>query len=348
MRMLAMAERPPSQCASPALTRSPLVQGVLGMQGQPLDSSTKSFFRSQFHHDFSKVRVHAGSDAAAAAQSVQSRAFTTGDSIVLGDGVPPPSTLAGRQLLVHELTHVTQQSAAIQRSPKDAETKEGKREKRLRNLAKWPYEAHRAWKNLSAQDRVLVVWQMAADHGEVFAKEFLRLAGRRMSKDTVSHYFGRETGPTPGRLTAWGYRIAQQDSIHQWWVHPTGGEITRNKSDDKPSSAPAGDQESEEDSDSAVIEGTEGWPKEIDPSADREKLFGEIVGEKHDVRIMLGKGTNTLHRDGTIEFHKEATTESYILRPIRGRGYVIYGADGKMINNVVISVDDDAIPGRAP
>jgi Domain of unknown function (DUF4157) len=61
--------------------------------------------------DFSRVEIHAGSQAAAAAQAVNARAFTVGRHIVFGMGEYQPRTTEGRKLLAHELSHVMQQSA---------------------------------------------------------------------------------------------------------------------------------------------------------------------------------------------------------------------------------------------
>jgi hypothetical protein len=46
--------------------------------GQPLTPSTRSFFEPRFGRDFGNVRVHTGSKAAAAAKSINAKAFTTG------------------------------------------------------------------------------------------------------------------------------------------------------------------------------------------------------------------------------------------------------------------------------
>jgi Domain of unknown function (DUF4157) len=77
--------------------------------GQPLPASERAFFEPRFGRDFANVRLHAGPAASELASSVHARAFTVGDSIVLGAGQYAPGTSAGRQLLAHELTHVVQQ-----------------------------------------------------------------------------------------------------------------------------------------------------------------------------------------------------------------------------------------------
>src|SRR5262245_24471088 len=110
-----------------------------------------------------------------------------------------------------------------------------RQEERLKELAKWPADAHRAWRRLDALERNLVIWQMAAKYGEKFAKEFLTTAGtRKTDDDLLQHYFGRSVGPAPGTLPARGFRLAQKDSIHEWWVHPGGRSIVRNYLDDVP------------------------------------------------------------------------------------------------------------------
>jgi hypothetical protein len=63
-------------------------------------------------YDFAAVRIHTGAPAAAAAESVDAHAFTLGDHIVFGNGQYAPQTVAGCQLLAHELTHVVQQGRA--------------------------------------------------------------------------------------------------------------------------------------------------------------------------------------------------------------------------------------------
>lgn len=83
-----------------------LVHKVVGSGGgSTLDDGTRKSMESSFGADFSSVRVHSGSEAAAAAKSVQAQAFTVGDDIVLGDGKSTSDT----KTLAHELTHVVQQ-----------------------------------------------------------------------------------------------------------------------------------------------------------------------------------------------------------------------------------------------
>lgn len=103
-----------------------LAGAVLRGAGQPLDLATRADLEPRIGHDFSRVRVHTGGEAAASAEALAARAYTAGNHIVFGAGEYAPASPAGRRLLAHELTHVAQQGAAahaggaqaIQRQPK--------------------------------------------------------------------------------------------------------------------------------------------------------------------------------------------------------------------------------------
>jgi hypothetical protein len=66
----------------------------------------------RFEHDFSRVRVHADSQAGESARAVEALAYTVGRNIVFGDGQYSPGTSNGQMLLAHELTHVVQQRSS--------------------------------------------------------------------------------------------------------------------------------------------------------------------------------------------------------------------------------------------
>jgi len=107
----------------------PIVHDVLNSPGQPLDTATRGFFEPRFGQDFSSVRVHTNSAAAASSRDVQALAYTVGKDIVFGQGQFNPTTDAGRRLLAHELTHTVQQSrvgrSALQRFASDEHVKIG-------------------------------------------------------------------------------------------------------------------------------------------------------------------------------------------------------------------------------
>jgi uncharacterized protein DUF4157 len=101
--------------AAPGETIPPIVHEVLRSPGRPLDRATRTFMEPRFGQDFGGVRVHTGDRAAEAASSIAARAFTSDRSVVFGAGEYAPQTQSGRRLLAHELAHVVQQEAGIQR-----------------------------------------------------------------------------------------------------------------------------------------------------------------------------------------------------------------------------------------
>jgi Domain of unknown function (DUF4157) len=87
----------------------PLVYDVLQSPGQPLDRATRAFMEPRFGHDFSRVRLHSGPQAAESARSVSALAYTVGREIVLGKNDIGLETREGTELIAHELAHVVQQ-----------------------------------------------------------------------------------------------------------------------------------------------------------------------------------------------------------------------------------------------
>jgi hypothetical protein len=87
--------------------------------GQPLADSIQEPMQQAFGADFSRVKVHTDPRANQLNQSIQARAFTTGQDIFFRQGEYNPQSRKGQELLAHELTHVVQQnSGSVQRSPK--------------------------------------------------------------------------------------------------------------------------------------------------------------------------------------------------------------------------------------
>ena len=80
--------------------------------GDPLPSGVRAVMEPRFGADFSGVRIHRGSDAAASAAEIGAHAYTLGNDIVFGDGAFAPSTEQGRHLIAHELAHVVQGAGA--------------------------------------------------------------------------------------------------------------------------------------------------------------------------------------------------------------------------------------------
>jgi hypothetical protein len=92
-----------------------VVGNVLASAGQPLGEDVQEFAGPLFGSDFGNVRIHNDAHAAQAAQSLDARAFTTGNDIVFGAGQYAPGTTEGKKLLTHELTHVVQQGGTTRR-----------------------------------------------------------------------------------------------------------------------------------------------------------------------------------------------------------------------------------------
>jgi len=90
------------------------VEDVLRSPGAPLAAADRAEFEQRYGHDFSRVRIHADSQAAASARALQAQAYTVGPHVAFGTGRYAPGTPAGRALLAHELAHVVQQQARYQ------------------------------------------------------------------------------------------------------------------------------------------------------------------------------------------------------------------------------------------
>ena len=87
-----------------------IVDQVLASPGRPLEPALRQDMEQRFGHDFSRVRVHTGEGAEQSAQDVNAHAYTLGHNIVFGAGRYAPRSQEGWRLIVHELTHVVQQS----------------------------------------------------------------------------------------------------------------------------------------------------------------------------------------------------------------------------------------------
>lgn len=88
--------------------------------GQALSDDIRTPMEQAFGTDFSGVKVHTDSQSHQINQSIQAKAFTTGNDIFFRQGAYNPDSQQGQQLLAHELTHVVQQNTGVvQRAPSD-------------------------------------------------------------------------------------------------------------------------------------------------------------------------------------------------------------------------------------
>ncbi|MEZ4729987.1 MAG: DUF4157 domain-containing protein [Caldilineaceae bacterium] len=79
---------------------------VLRDPSRPLPADVHGDMATLLGHDFTDVRIHTDARAGASAEAVAAHAYTVGRHIVFAPGHFDPSSAHGRQLLVHELTHV--------------------------------------------------------------------------------------------------------------------------------------------------------------------------------------------------------------------------------------------------
>jgi hypothetical protein len=92
-----------------AAVQRAVVRDALRSAERPLDDGVRAEMESRLDADFSDVRVHTDATAHSAAESVQAHAFTSGSHIVFQRGRYDTTSPAGKHMLAHELTHVTQQ-----------------------------------------------------------------------------------------------------------------------------------------------------------------------------------------------------------------------------------------------
>lgn len=79
--------------------------------GQPLPHDVRSELEEGFGADFSAVRIHNDSYVDSAVRNEGARAFASGTDIYFAAGNYDPSKEAGKELLIHEVAHVLQQTA---------------------------------------------------------------------------------------------------------------------------------------------------------------------------------------------------------------------------------------------
>jgi len=78
--------------------------------GQPLSNEIRQPMEEAFGADFSSVKIHTDGRSHQLNQTIQARAFTTGQDIFFRQGEYNPQSYQGKELLAHELTHIVQQN----------------------------------------------------------------------------------------------------------------------------------------------------------------------------------------------------------------------------------------------
>jgi hypothetical protein len=87
---------------------SELVKRALAAGGQELPEALRERLEQALGAELAGVRIHSDESASEAATALSARAFTVGTDIVFGSGEYEPGTLAGEELIAHEVTHVAQ------------------------------------------------------------------------------------------------------------------------------------------------------------------------------------------------------------------------------------------------
>jgi hypothetical protein len=95
--------------ASPGLESS--INSARG-GGQSLDAGLQRSMGEAMGADFSRVKIHTDSRSDQLNQSIQAKAFTTGQDVFFRQGAYDPGSRGGQELIAHELTHVIQQGSA--------------------------------------------------------------------------------------------------------------------------------------------------------------------------------------------------------------------------------------------
>ncbi|QLE53309.1 DUF4157 domain-containing protein (plasmid) [Nostoc sp. C057] len=80
-------------------------------RGSPLSAEVREFMEPRFGSNFNNVRVHTDPNAVQMSQSLGAQAFTHGSDVYFGAGKSP----GNNELTAHELTHVVQQTGAVQK-----------------------------------------------------------------------------------------------------------------------------------------------------------------------------------------------------------------------------------------
>jgi hypothetical protein len=94
-------------------------------KGEPLSEDVRGQMEPAFGADFTGVRVHTDGEAHGLSESLQARAFTTGQDIFFKSGEYDPGSPPGQELLAHELAHTVQQGARGQIARKNGDPGKG-------------------------------------------------------------------------------------------------------------------------------------------------------------------------------------------------------------------------------
>lgn len=114
LQMMPIVQRDPGGGIAAAPDLEAAIQRARG-SGQPLSRGIRAPMEQAFGADFGGVRVHTDTESDLLNRSIQARAFTTGHDIFFRQGAYDPGSQGGQELLAHEMTHVVQQNATLQK-----------------------------------------------------------------------------------------------------------------------------------------------------------------------------------------------------------------------------------------
>lgn len=95
------------------------IQSAKG-SGQSLDPNLQQQMGQAMGANFSGVKIHTDSQSDQLNQSIQAKAFTTGQDVFFRQNAYNPHSKGGQELIAHELTHVMQQNHGVVRAKHDA------------------------------------------------------------------------------------------------------------------------------------------------------------------------------------------------------------------------------------
>lgn len=184
--------------------------------GQPLDAVLQQSMGQAMGADFSGVRVHTDTQSNHLNQSIQARAFTTGQDVFFRSGAYQPADRGGQELIAHELTHVVQQCPMKIQRAGEMDTKSTQELSKLLS-----------GKSLEEAEKQLIEWQkegkLTVEVGLIYDdKGSLKLAkaGKARSIDLdQTEYQSSGTSPSKRKVThnhPSGSALTVTDISHVW------------------------------------------------------------------------------------------------------------------------------------
>lgn len=83
--------------------------GLQNSTGTSMEPEVQADMEESFGQDFSDVKIHQGNKANELSESINAKAFATGNDIYFKEGAYNPKSSEGKRLLAHELTHTVEQ-----------------------------------------------------------------------------------------------------------------------------------------------------------------------------------------------------------------------------------------------